>query len=840
MSIARDNVEKLRTGAGGGDVPEVPTGTGLTYGRKSDVGWVDITSPQPTTLVNGGTLVVNEEEAIDVVISDFNAEYTYIATVNGGTVGSLVGDTYVWTLPSVDVDTDYSISVTATAIGSVISLPDVTTVNVKNIPVIEDHSMIHNDTNIDDIYGDGLANMTSSGNVLVATAIDTTNIIDTAVDGSFTTLTRVVDGDVLSVDGSELIASGVIAAEKTAYNTNPYFSDGINGYTVAAAISATPSNGEVVLNTVNYADAARNFSQVIDTTEIIGIETAISIEITDVASFGGRSLYLRAEDGDTLGSFSLINIGRATVGVMSGTITPISGITTIWCVIDTTANGQACTIDNFVFGETGITYAVPTTGTPTTAYINEHRALSNEATGTNLTGVVSSTEGGRPFRSEQEFANISTATQVDVLITPTPIADGDNLVIVKADESIVEYDSISGVSDVFLPSSEKATPVMTGPNTPSGAATSSGEFNLNYPAWDAFDGVVATGGNNAWTSTDTVNPWIQYEFDSAVIIGSYLINSTFNVDYAFDTHSLLGSNTGSFTGEEVTLTTVTETQAENTPYSYTVANPQSFTHYRLVADVSKSICIVELELYLALAAYSYTLDPVIGEIPSKAYAVDSQHSFKFGRDYEESVIKTGGDSYSGVVLPAKILTDAHTAAGSPTGTVTASSSGGTGYSYNAFSQNDTLYWSSNAIACSITYLFSTAQKIEVVRVQEAEIRSPEDFTFEVSADGSSWTNIATLVGVPVSGFKTWVDYPITTPIEAHYFRMSITKGRDTVNIYVQEIALMQNEKPPVLTTTRLYDDLVSSSASDTMETKVKLKAVGDRLELLEAEVVRDA
>ena len=60
---------------------------------------------------------------------------------------------------------------------------------------------------------------------------------------------------------------------------------------------------------------------------------------------------------------------------------------------------------------------------------------------------IALTSDNIPFEADFEFANISDASTADTLRTSTPIADGDNLVIVKDDNSINEMVA-SGVSEV--------------------------------------------------------------------------------------------------------------------------------------------------------------------------------------------------------------------------------------------------------------------------------------------------------------------------------------------------------------------------------------------------------
>ncbi|MFK7992078.1 MAG: hypothetical protein AB8I08_39030, partial [Sandaracinaceae bacterium] len=59
-------------------------------------------------------------------------------------------------------------------------------------------------------------------------------------------------------------------------------------------------------------------------------------------------------------------------------------------------------------------------------------------------------------------------------------------------------------------------PTMTGPETPAGRVTTSGDFDLEHPAWHAFDSPapdVSTMTGAFWLSEENVAPaWVAYDF----------------------------------------------------------------------------------------------------------------------------------------------------------------------------------------------------------------------------------------------------------------------------------------------------------------------------------------
>jgi len=320
---------------------------------------------------------------------------------------------------------------------------------------VEDKSLIYDNTNIATKFVD-LANMTSSGNVLVATTIDTTNIIDTAVDGSFTTATRVVDGDVLSINGSDVVASGVTGGVIGDGSSNPnetsYDKSLIVASTTASSILYPVANtldGFTASNDTARMFAGNGFSagdksigwefdkQIITNKIGLSSPTTWSTELID-------SLSIDIETSAGVYETVVVSGSFAWNGLLTKwfTFTNTKPSLSVRVNVLTTTSSDYIRLCEVYIVEAETSYTVPTTGTATTAYINEHRALSVpvvQDSGTDFTGLVSSTEGRRPFRSEQEFANISTATVIDELtISSGSLESGEVIQLVKSDETIVE------------------------------------------------------------------------------------------------------------------------------------------------------------------------------------------------------------------------------------------------------------------------------------------------------------------------------------------------------------------------------------------------------------------
>lgn len=116
----------------------------------------------------------------------------------------------------------------------------------------------------------------------------------------------------------------------------------------------------------------------------------------------------------------------------------------------------------------------------------------------------------------------------------------------------------------------------------SGTATASGSVGGGETPDKAFDGI----SNTKWNVSDT-SPWLQYQLTAAQVVVSYVIMSANDaagrdpVDW-----TLKASNTGDFTGEEVTLDT---RSGEDFPLRFQqrvfqFANTTAYEYYRL--DIS--------------------------------------------------------------------------------------------------------------------------------------------------------------------------------------------------------------------------------------------------------------
>jgi len=437
-----------------------------------------------------------ENTAVTVTIGNYLSTLTYVVTVSGGTV-TRSGATITWTLPNVTADTANTLNVTAENVGiSSVSSAAVHALTVLNIYSIADQASVYDSVSMGEFTS--LANTTAT-TTLNATPINTTNIISSAVVDSFDTVTRVVDGDVVNVDGTDLVASGV-STNSIVSSTNP-FGDGslVAKYELDGNANDTlglnngTTSGTIAYGTMKFGNGVLNINSTNTISSPISIDATIhtlswwmvdrssgngynrselfakNLIYTSANYFGyswyGCSTDMRLDFG-TLDRSVLhhyvvvINNGIAELyvdGVLLSTDTYTPKVETLsGFALGSPNSAYPCNTDfdqveiynraltasevNTLYTQSA--YSVPTTSvtagaTPFTAYINEHRAISNkivqDAVDTDWNKIGT---GTTPFQGKFEYTNISTATVANTLTTNTKIANGDNLVIVKLDNSV--------------------------------------------------------------------------------------------------------------------------------------------------------------------------------------------------------------------------------------------------------------------------------------------------------------------------------------------------------------------------------------------------------------------
>jgi hypothetical protein len=135
-------------------------------------------------------------------------------------------------------------------------------------------------------------------------------------------------------------------------------------------------------------------------------------------------------------------------------------------------------------------------------------------------------------------------------------------------------------------SSTDQMPAMTSNTAPSGTCSASSAFGTDYAAWKAAaDDASDNTAEKCWISNSTTTGWWQYQFGSATGIGGYSLRADSAGTWVTrmpKNWTLLASNTGSFSGEQVTLDTQTnQSFTAGQRKTYTFTNSTTYTYFRL-------------------------------------------------------------------------------------------------------------------------------------------------------------------------------------------------------------------------------------------------------------------
>lgn len=229
---------------------------------------------------------------------------------------------------------------------------------------------------------------------------------------------------------------------------------------------------------------------------------------------------------------------------------------------------------------------------------------------------------------------ISDITDGNILKTTEPIKDGDNLVIVKDDNSIHEVvaDSVIliGAAGENNSNTTSATPTMTSDTTPSGECWASSVYNSTYAAYKSLDNDEST----FWiTEQDAPVPidW-QYKFYTPIIINKYIM--TFKSDQKGRVpkdFTLEASNIGNFSGEQIILDTRTGVDTAPTVHIFTFTNSTKYLYYRIHVTSKNDSSFVSIGNIKFIEAFiTYKMDTTAitaGETPTRAYRADESVFF---------------------------------------------------------------------------------------------------------------------------------------------------------------------------------------------------------------------
>ncbi|NOR58958.1 MAG: hypothetical protein GQ474_10595, partial [Sulfurimonas sp.] len=220
----------------------------------------------------------------------------------------------------------------------------------------------------------------------------------------------------------------------------------------------------------------------------------------------------------------------------------------------------------------------------------------------------------------------------DKLETTEPIKDGDNLVIVKDDNSVHEIVA-SGVTVISGTPLGDVTETMTSNSQNGHTVVASSVFNDvgSYDAYRAFDGSTT---NQWYSNADSGKGWLTYEFPAPIRLDSYRIAPH---NGSVPKNSLTYITTWAFEGwngidwDVLHLQDIPLTATSGVFYEYSLTASGAYTKYRLRSITSRGSYTSFSELQLlheGLATYELDTTSITqGEVPSKVYRVDESIEF---------------------------------------------------------------------------------------------------------------------------------------------------------------------------------------------------------------------
>lgn len=321
---------------------------------------------------------------------------------------------------------------------------------------------------------------------------------------------------------------------------------------------------------------------------------------------------------------------------------------------------------------------------------------------------------------------LGTVGSPDLLKTGTQIGDGDNLVIVKDDDSTHEVVA-SGVVTSYT--TRSATGIHTGYYGPWGQAIASSELNTGNRAWEAFDASTSSG----WASDNGGGTeYLMYIFNTETT----LLDVTMYPDISYTPHDMTYEISDNGTDWEI-VRTFTGTTATDV---WTPITPLVTKYFKVVMTSSSS-------------------------------TVKGINKLDF-TTYDQ--------------LGAGI-TDTHTGYVSTTGTVSTSSYRFSNASYIGWQAFDktTDGWTSHGLTDEwIKYAFTSPTTFKGISIKTTNDNGPKNSRFEVSDNNIDWTTVLTFVG---AAQLATMYYELPSPVTTSYFRLYIVDGWDTTFNTIDEI-----------------------------------------------------
>jgi len=242
--------------------------------------------------------------------------------------------------------------------------------------------------------------------------------------------------------------------------------------------------------------------------------------------------------------------------------------------------------------------------------------LAKTFDGTAVAEPITQDEGEKDFESIREaraiwhLANISEPTSSpDNLVAASPINEGDRLILVKDDNSTVDF-----IAEGVKKSTRSMIPKMTDNTTPAGVASSS-----TGDAWKVFDGsdgtVISVGGG-------TSSLWVAYNFENNerkfvknVYVKAYYYYGWCNMS---EIH-IQGSMDGVI-WQTLSIHAGLNHSEMSSGKILTIQSPGSYSHYRVYTPgVSEYSGFRTVSLLTDEGDALDTTDITAGETPSKVF-----------------------------------------------------------------------------------------------------------------------------------------------------------------------------------------------------------------------------
>lgn len=272
----------------------------------------------------------------------------------------------------------------------------------------------------------------------------------------------------------------------------------------------------------------------------------------------------------------------------------------------------------------------------------------------------------------------------------------------------------------------------------------------------------------SWVASSSTNEFIVINMDTSVACVKAMLRAP---STSLSDFQIRGSETGSFSGEEVTLFTGTRTAATGVAEYFTWSNTTAFRYYQLfvINTTGSAVEVQELELFETSVGLSPSVSSngssfEYSNVPTSLVGYTSSDSIEStnikitptDENYGEDILDSG-------LLSARFATS------------TGSGSNGTEIDNNTNTQwqND---FTSAPSPHFLRYQFSSPVSVDSVMIY---FHSMKDFRIEGSNDFVTWTTLLTVLDDPNRSKKEPIYYNFTNSSSYSYYRIIMDQSSDT-------------------------------------------------------------